>query len=117
MTRHYYHENLDALRSAVASIPVIGKREEGKGKSGDGVLDTSLTGLTGLMNVERNGAKAARTPAVELSSPIPHPSSPIPPARREGVPARLRRIDRYLAEGLISEAEHAAARQRILAEM
>jgi len=25
MTRHYYHENLDALRSAVASIPVIGE--------------------------------------------------------------------------------------------
>lgn len=24
MTRHYYHENLDALRSAVSSIPVIG---------------------------------------------------------------------------------------------
>ena len=26
MTRHYYHENLDALRSAVASIPAIGNR-------------------------------------------------------------------------------------------
>ena len=26
MTRHYYHENLDALRSAVASIPVIGEQ-------------------------------------------------------------------------------------------
>jgi integrase len=26
MTRHYYHENLDALRSAVAAIPMIGCR-------------------------------------------------------------------------------------------
>lgn len=27
MTRHYYHENLDALRAAVAAIPAIGKGE------------------------------------------------------------------------------------------
>ena len=26
MTRHYYHENLDALRSAVTSIPAIGEQ-------------------------------------------------------------------------------------------
>ena len=32
MTRHYYHENLDALRSAVASIPVIGEWGMGNGE-------------------------------------------------------------------------------------
>ena len=43
MTRHYYHENLDALRSAVASIPAIGelglgnrKREAGNREPGLG---------------------------------------------------------------------------------
>ena len=97
MTRHYYHENLDALRSAVASIPMIGER--------------------GMGNGERNGAKAARTPVVGLSSPIPHPSSPIPPARREGVPARLARLARLLAKELISKDEYAATRARILAEI
>ena len=38
MTRHYYHENLDALRSAVASIPAIGGLRMGNGRraTGDG---------------------------------------------------------------------------------
>ena len=31
MTRHYYHENEDALRQAVAAIPAIGNGERGKG--------------------------------------------------------------------------------------
>ena len=68
-------------------------------------------------NGERNGAEAARTPAVGLSADGTDVHAPAPQKRREGVPARLRRIDRYLAEGLISEAEHAAARQHILAEL
>ncbi len=38
-------------------------------------------------------------------------------SRREDVPARLRRLSHLLAKGLISEAEYAATRQRILAEM
>ena len=63
------------------------------------------------------GAGAARTPTVARSAAGADNSTPAAASRREGVPARLRRIDRYLAEGLISEAEHAAARQRILAEM
>lgn len=28
MTRHYYHENVDALRQAVAAIPIIGVESE-----------------------------------------------------------------------------------------
>ena len=97
MTRHYYHENLDALRSAVASIPEIGER--------------------GMGNGERNGVEAACKPAVGLSSLIPHPSSPIPQTRREGVPARLKRLERYRAQGLVTEEEYAATRAKILAEI
>ena len=97
MTRHYYHENLDALRSAVASIPVIGER--------------------GMGNGERNGAKAARTPVVGLPVGGADISAPTPQKRREGVPARLKRLGKYLAQGLVTEAEYATARQRILSEV
>ena len=95
MTRHYYHENLDALRAAVASIPVIGKREEGKGKRED--------------RDEGWGMRDEKD-----RSPLPVTRSP---ARRGSIPARLARLSRYLAQGLISEAEYTATRQRILSEM
>ena len=95
MTRHYYHENLDALRAAVASIPVIGKREKGKGKRED--------------RDEGWGMRDEKD-----RSPLPVTRSP---ARRGSIPARLARLSRYLAQGLISEAEYAATRQRILNEM
>lgn len=39
------------------------------------------------------------------------------PPQRESIPMRLRRLDRYLATGLISETEYAAARQRVLNEI
>ena len=97
MTRHYYHENLDALRSAVASIPVIGER--------------------GLGNGERKGAKAARTPAAGLFVDGADVHAPVPQKRREGVPARLKRLGKYLAQGLVTEAEYTTARQRILSEV
>ena len=98
MTRHYYHENLDALRSAVASIPVIGER--------------------GMGNGERKGAKAAKTPAAGLFvDGADDIHSPAPQKRREGVPARLKRLGKYLAQGLVTEAEYATARQRILSEV
>ena len=41
MTRHYYHENLDALRAAVASIPVIGEQGMGKGERGKETIHSS----------------------------------------------------------------------------
>ena len=59
------------------------------------------------------GAGAARTPRPL----IPHPSSPIPTPRTEGVPARLKRLDRLFAKNLITEEEFKAARARILAEL
>ena len=97
MTRHYYHENLDALRSAVASIPVIGER--------------------GLGNGERKGAKAAKTPAAGSFVDRADIHALAPQKRREGVPARLKRLGKYLAQGLVTEAEYATARQRILSEV
>ena len=121
MTRHYYHENLDALRSAVASIPVIGKREEGKGKRGDGFADTAFTGLTELgkrgMGDGESGAEWGCAPAVARSGVGAAIDPPVRSSRREGVPARLRRLSRYLAQGLITEAEYAVSRQRILEEI
>ena len=42
---------------------------------------------------------------------------PFPVPHHPNIPARLRRLDRYLAQGVISEAEYAATRQRILDEM
>ena len=97
MTRHYYHENLDALRSAVASIPVIGER--------------------GLGNGERKGAEAAKTPAAGSFVDRADIHALAPQKRREGVPARLKRLGKYLAQGLVTEAEYATARQRILSEV
>lgn len=78
MTRHYYHENEDALRQAVAAIPAIGNGEWGTGKG------------------EWGTGKEVRC---------------------ESVAVRLRRLERLFAKGLITEAEHAAARQRILDEL
>jgi integrase len=97
MTRHYYHENLDALRSAVASIPVIGKREKGRGKSGDGFLDTSLTGLTELENGEKREGRS--------------------PLRPRSVESRLKRLGLLLSKGLITQEEHDLQRARILSEL
>ena len=107
MTRHYYHENLDALRSAVASIPVIGKREEGKGKRGDegwGMRD------------EKRGTEVFDKidGATDSSSSL----SPLPSSlKRGGIAARLHRLDRFFARNLITEEEFKAARARILAEL
>jgi len=37
--------------------------------------------------------------------------------RHGGVPARLKRLDKYLAQGLITQEEHNIQRARILAEL
>ncbi|MBQ9432469.1 MAG: tyrosine-type recombinase/integrase [Kiritimatiellae bacterium] len=79
MTRHYYHESEAALRQAVDSIPVIGRRE-GVGNS----------------------------PPAADGSRKPQPQS---------VPARLRRLNRLFDAGIVSAAEFANIRQRILGEI
>ena len=86
MTRHYYHQNEDVLRQAVAAIPAIG---------------------TG----------AAAVPPVALPSLGTTVTPPRAVPRQGGVPARLKRLDKYLAQGLITQEEHDVQRARILAEL
>jgi integrase len=88
MTRHYYHENEDVLRQAVAAIPAIGKRDEGE----------EFSDRINRIDRIKDGGDGKR-------------------GRGVGVPARLKRLDKYLVQGLITEEEHAAQRARILAEL
>ena len=88
MTRHYYHENEENLRKAVAAIPVIdGRAVAPRPPSPDAAIRGS-------------GALAAS-----------HPRPPSP------IPARLRRLANLLKQGLITAGEHAAQRTRILNEL
>ena len=63
------------------------------------------------------GADAACAPAVARSPSGADNLSRRRPARREGVPARLKRLERYRAQGLVTEEEYAATRAKILAEI
>lgn len=63
------------------------------------------------------GAGAARTPRVGLPAPGAAIHSPAATPRTEGVPARLKRLDRLFARNLVMEEEFKAARARILAEL
>ena len=98
MTRHYYHENLDALRSAVESIPAMDERLTGNGK--------------------RQIGFSGRADKID-SFPKNHVGhvNPVQNTRREGVPARLKRLERCRAQGLVTEEEYAAQRERILGEL
>lgn len=87
MTRHYYHENEAILRRAVDAIPAIGA--EGGGAS----------------------AWAHPSEGAAVASPV---GRPLP---QTSVPARLKRLQRYLAKGLVTQEEYVAVRQRILDEI
>lgn len=63
------------------------------------------------------GTGEAHVPAHVRSTDNASIEPPAPSPRRESVPIRLRRLDHYLATGLISETEYAAARQRVLNEI
>ena len=63
------------------------------------------------------GAGATRTPRVGLPAPGAAIHSPAATPRTEGVPARLKRLDRLFARNLVTEEEFKAARARILAEL
>ena len=63
------------------------------------------------------GAGTTRTPRVGLPAPGAAIHSPAATPRTEGVPARLKRLDRLFARNLVTEEEFKAARARILAEL
>ena len=93
MTRHYYHENENALRAAVSAIPSLeelGKREMG---------DSKKTDAAWKMRNEAGGTRSC----VSASS--------LSPAQR------LKRLDRYFGKGIITQEEYAAQRAAIIASM
>ena len=85
MTRHYYHENEDALRRAVESVP--------------------------SMAAIKSGCKPPDRPTAVAPQPCRSASF------GTRIPQRLKRLDRLFKDGLLSEAEHAEARRRIIAEI
>ena len=92
MTRHYYHENEDVLRQAVAAIPAIGER--------------------GMGNEEWSGGGTGSSDRINKIDRIKGERE-----RSASVPARLKRLEKYLAQGLITQEEHDIQRARILAEL
>lgn len=92
MTRHYYHENEDVLRQAVEAIPAIGIAW-GRGNE------------TGVV---RKGSSA---------SFASHSTSLASRNAAMGVPARLKRLERYRAQGLVTSEEYVATRTKILSEI
>ena len=65
----------------------------------------------GHETTDAGGSQSSAT--ASSSSPIPHP----PSLKRGRIAARLKRLGKYLALGLVTQDEYAAARQRILAEI
>lgn len=63
------------------------------------------------------GAVAACAPAVALPSTGVNASPCHPAARREGVPARLKRLERYREQGLVTQEEYESTRNKILSEI
>ena len=63
------------------------------------------------------GAGAAYAGAVPRPAAGAADTPPRGRMRQVGVPARLKRLDKYLSQGLISQAEHNAQRVRILREI
>ena len=101
MTRHYYHENLDALRKAVDAIPAVGGGDEGRGKREE-VREENDAG----------GSRLSRPPGGSQSS-----ATATGGARPLSVAARLKRLSQLLAKGLLTDEEYAAQRIRIINEL
>ena len=93
MTRHYYHENEDALRRAVDAIPAIGAPAEPVAQTAP-LPEHPRCGRPSVGGYSQTAATRPTTPA-----------------------RRLKALKRLLAQGLVSETEYAAARARILAEL
>ena len=91
MTRHYYHENEEMLRQAVAAIPAVGERGMGNGEQ-EG-RDSSWPSLV----------RVGPGRGVKLGV--------------GSIERRLRQLEKLRRKSLISEEEYAASRNRILAEI
>lgn len=113
MTRHYYHENEEVLRRAVEAIPAIGQqvvnivhpRQKAVRKA------DALDEVRVASNVPLGGLSDCLTEA--SSSPGPFQASP----KRGSIAARLQRLGRLLAKGIITQEEYATQRTRILSEL
>ena len=91
MTRHYYHENEEMLRQAVAAIPAIGERGMGNGEQ-EGSASSRLR--IGSVGSGRGGKLGGSS-----------------------IEQRLRQLEKLRRKSLVSEEEYNSTRNRILAEI
>ena len=88
MTRHYYHENEESLRAAVAAIPSLATLRSGK--------------------LERNTTADKFDAAHSAQSAIPQPRT---------IEKRLKQLDRLYSKEMLSKEEYVTLRTKILAEI
>ena len=91
MTRHYYHENEDVLRQAVAAIPAVGERGMGNGEQEGRALSRPRIGSIGSGRGGKLGGSS--------------------------IEQRLRQLEKLRRKSLISDEEYTSTRTRILAEI
>ena len=113
MTRHYYHENEEMLRQAVAAIPAIGERNRPLwvGATHGEATKPSEASAEGMGNGEQEGSASSRLRIGSVGS------------GRGGklggssIEQRLRQLEKLRRKSLISEEEYNSTRNRILAEI
>jgi len=91
MTRHYYHENEEMLRQAVAAIPAVGERGMGNGEQEGRALSRPRIGSIGSGRGGKLGSSS--------------------------IEQRLRQLEKLRRKSLISDEEYTSTRTRILAEI
>ena len=96
MTRHYYHESIDALRAAVAAVPTI-------------VATNNSASAT--ERVEFNAGNRDCIASSPLSTRKGASTRQLSPAQR------LKRLDQYFAKGIITKEEHDAQRTLIISAL
>ena len=136
MTRHYYHENEEMLRQAVAAIPAVGERNRPLwvgATHGEATKPSEMRlSRSDQVWVSEANCEAAARPCASAegmgngelegrASPRPRLGS-VGTGRGEklggdSIEQRLRRLEKLRRKSLISEDEYAASRSRILAEI
>ena len=91
MTRHYYHENEEMLRQAVAAIPAVGERGMGNGEQEGRALSRPRIGSIGSGRGGKLGGSS--------------------------IEQRLGQLEKLRRKSLISDEEYTSTRTRILAEI